>query len=119
MSHRPTNVAAAVLTLALAACTASSPTSSAPSATGNATVEIANFAFGPAVTIKAGQSVVFTNKDGATHTVTEGTAGLAASNACVNAHLGRGGSVTVTFNQPGDYQITCTIQAMQTVVHVQ
>jgi plastocyanin len=28
--------------------------------------------------------------------------------------------VTVTFNEPGDYDITCTIHpAMQTVVHVE
>jgi len=143
-------VAATVLTLALAACSsAASPTpgssaaasmsmgsvaSTAPSAsqsgtarcavtsdaTGSATIELASFAFGPAVTIKAGQAVVFTNKDGTAHTVTEGTGGSAASSACVDQRLAAGSSVTVTFSQPGDYQITCKIHSsMQTVVHVQ
>lgn len=117
--------AGAVLSLALAACSsaASQPGSArcavTAAAAGSATVELANLAFGPAVTVKAGQAVVFTNHDVA-HTITEGTSGQAAGNACVNEPIAAGKSVVVTFNVPGDYQITCTLHsAMQTVVHVQ
>ncbi len=86
----------------------------------NATIKIASFAFGPAVTITVGQVVAFTNQDGVAHTITEGTGGQAADNACVDEVAGAGSSVIVTFNQPGDYQITCKIHhTMQTVVHVE
>jgi plastocyanin len=117
--------AGAVLMLALVACSsgASQPANGrcvvTPGASPQATVKIANLAFGPAVTIKAGGAVVFINNDSTTHTVTQGTGGQAAANACVDEHVSVGQSVTVTFSQPGDYQITCTIHKMQTVVHVQ
>ncbi len=91
-----------------------------PAASANATVHIAGFSFGDAVTITAGQAVAFTNQDGVAHTVTEGTGGVAASGACVDQLVAGGSSLVVTFNQAGDYQITCKIHhTMQTVVHVQ
>ena len=99
---------------------ASARCAATPDATPNATIKIASFAFGPAVTITVGQVVAFTNQDGVAHTITEGTGGQAADNACVDELAGAGSSVMVTFNQPGDYQITCKIHhTMQTVVHVQ
>ena len=117
--------AGAVLTLALVACSSSGGPAAfghcsvTPAASPQATVKIANLAFGPAVTVKSGEAVVFTNNDNTDHTVTQGTGGRAADSACVNEHLSVGQSVTVTFTQPGDYQITCTIHPMETVVHVQ
>jgi len=70
--------------------------------------------FGAEVTIKAGQAVVFTN-GAVAHTITEGTGGKATSNACVDEPIGAGKSVVVTFTEPGNYQITCTIDSsMQT-----
>lgn len=126
------NVAASMSTAGVASAT---PTASAvpsasqaasarcvatPDASPNATIKIASFAFGAAVTIPVGQVVAFTNQDAVAHTVTEGTGGQAADNACVDELAGAGSSVIVTFNQPGDYQITCKIHhTMQTVVHVQ
>ena len=89
-----------------------------------ATIEITGnsfgFNFGAPVTIKAGQAVVFTNGNGAPHTITEGTLGKAAANACVNVPIANNASVTVTFYQPGTYQITCQPHPiMQTSVLVQ
>ena len=124
----------AALVLTLAACSASSPGESAAAgesqgaaacevtdgATAAATVTIASSSFGDEVTISAGEAVTFTNDDGVGHTVTEGTGGQAASDACVNESIAGGASVTVTFNEPGDYDITCRIHSsMQTVVHVE
>lgn len=89
-------------------------------ATAAATNEIASSTFGAEVTISAGEAVTFTNNDGMAHTITEGTSGQAASEACVDEPIAAGASVTVTFNEPGDYDITCKIHSsMQTVVHVQ
>lgn len=127
-------VAAAGLLLATA-CTAASPTpagqSAEPStaaarcevtadATAAATNELASFAFGDEVTVQAGEAVAFTNNDGTAHTITEGTGGTAVDGACVDEPIAAGATVTVTFNEPGDYDITCKLHsAMQTVVHVE
>jgi plastocyanin len=147
-SLRPTVLGASLgaLVLALAACSSSSPAASvgggqseAPGAsqggtasqaaarcevtagaTAAATNTITSSNFGEAVTISAGEAVTFTNNDSFGHTVTEGTGGQAAADACVDEPIAAGASVTVTFNVPGDYDITCTIHSsMQTVVHVQ
>jgi plastocyanin len=121
------------LLLALASCSsspsASSPGASqaaaarcavTPDASPSATNKIVGKAFGADVTITAGQAVAFVNNAGIAHTVTEGTNGTAASNACVDEPIAAGGTNVVTFTQAGDYQITCKIHAsMHTVVHVQ
>jgi plastocyanin len=89
-------------------------------ATAAATVTISGSSFGDEVTISAGEAVTFTNNDSLGHTVTEGTGGQEADDACVDEPIAAGASVTVTFNEPGDYDITCEIHAsMQTVIHVQ
>ncbi|MEO6059515.1 MAG: plastocyanin/azurin family copper-binding protein [Candidatus Limnocylindria bacterium] len=126
------------MALALAACSDSSPSVSAsasesaagppsaarcadtPDGSPSATVQIAGSAFGDEVTVAAGQAVVFTNQNGAGHTITEGTGGQPADGACVDESIGGGQSVIVTFNAPGDSQITCKIHpSMQTAVHVE
>ena len=89
-------------------------------ATAAATVTISGSSFGDAVTIQAGEAVTFTNNDSFGHTVTEGTGGEEAADGCVDEPIAAGASLTVTFNEPGDYDITCEIHSsMQTVVHVQ
>jgi plastocyanin len=72
------------------------------------------------VTIKAGQAVVFTDGNLSPQTITEGTYGAAAANACVDAPLANNSSVIVTFWKKGSYQITSTQHApeMQTSVLV-
>jgi len=130
-------VGLATMALALAACGGASPSASAsasesasgsafaarcaftPDGSPSATVQIVSFAFGDDVTVTAGQAVVFTNQDGAGHTVTEGTGGQPADGACVDESIGGGRSVIVTFTVPGDFQITCKIHpSMQAAVHV-
>jgi len=70
-------------------------------------------------TIKAGQSVAFVNGMAAAHTITEGTFGAKVDDACVDTLLGTGGTVSITFSQPGTYQLTCKPHpAMQTTIVV-
>jgi len=74
-------------------------------------------------TIKAGQAVTFVTT-GLSPTVTEGTDGKPAANACVDATIGSAAAamgVVVTFYEPGDYSITCRKVPgdMHTIVHVQ
>jgi plastocyanin len=86
----------------------------------SATMPISGSAFGDEITIAAGEAVEFTNEDSVGHTVTEGTGGVAAADACVNESIPGGGSLVVRFDEPGDYQITCTIHSsMQTAIHVE
>jgi plastocyanin len=71
------------------------------------------------VTAKAGQSVAFVNGATAAHTVTEGYFGAKADDACADALLGTGATITITFAKPGTYQFTCRPHpAMQTTVIV-
>jgi plastocyanin len=77
---------------------------------------------GPEATIKAGQAVRFVTT-GLSPTVTEGTNGQPAANACIDKTIGSDVfqmTVVVTFYQPGDYSITCRKEpaSMHTVVHV-
>jgi plastocyanin len=99
---------------AAAGCEVASDASAAES------ISLASFAFSGEATVSAGESVSFTNDDSSGHTITQGTEGTAIDGACVNETIASGATVTVTFNEPGDYDITCTIHpAMQTVVHVE
>ena len=91
-----------------------------PDATASATDTISGSNFGAEITIKAGQAVAFVNNDSFAHTITEGTNGTAAAGACVDAPIGANGTVVVTFNVAGDYDITCKIHStMHNVIHVQ
>jgi plastocyanin len=112
--------------LLLAACS-SSGTGSTPSATssatatasasgsqaassGEATVSLSGFKFDPAtLTVKVGTKVTFTNKDGATHTVTEGQDGKKADAAKFDEEVKAGASTTITFDTAGTVHVTCLI----------
>lgn len=108
-------IAAAILALvavvALVGCTSSAPpaTSTAPSTSGsssapaaNATaVTIANFAFTPGeVTIKAGDTVTWTNNDTVAHTVT--------GNGFDSGSIPQGGTYSHTFDTAGSFDYHCT-----------
>lgn len=134
--------AAAILALALAACsglgagTSGAPRSpsvgSAPSYPGgvagcavtpdapvSGAVEMLGRAFTAPATVRAGQAVAFLNRDNTTHSITEGTDGHAGNETCVRQRVRASESTVITFLLPGDYPITCTIHgSMQTVVHV-
>jgi plastocyanin len=96
---------------------ASEPAASAseqPSASESADVRvrIRNSAYDPTeLTVAAGTEVTFLNADGFTHTVTEGTDGQAVDDPIVDEEVEQNGSVSVTFDEPGTYNITCKIHS--------
>lgn len=95
-----------------ASVAASEAASAAPSeATGDtAQVTLTGSSFSvPELTIAAGTTVVFTNQGTFDHTVTHGTGGVVADDPIVNRAISPQGQVSVTFDEPGEYQITCTI----------
>src|SRR2546429_619016 len=86
---------------AAASAAAASPTPAA--AVAASAVDIANFAFSPAaITVKAGTTVTWTNRDEDAHTV-------AISGSPVSRPLQTGETYTHTFAQPGTYSYLCTI----------
>lgn len=125
-------VAAALLSLILAACssgsTATPTTAAATSAAatqsasasasqsapaGNEmTVTLQNFAFSPTtLTVPVGSTVTFTNNDSTKHTATNGKDGQKAANSLFDLQLDPGSSDTFTFATAGTYDVTCTIHS--------
>ena len=83
--------------------------SEAPAA-GEERVRIDNSTFDPTeLTIAVGTEVLFLNADGFAHTVTEGTDGQAVDDPIVDEEIAQNGTVSVTFDEPGTYDITCEI----------
>jgi plastocyanin len=101
--------------------------SSEPAATESAAadseerVRISGSQFDPSeLTIAAGTTVTFLNADGFAHTITEGTDGTAVDDAIVDDDIEQNGSVQVTFDEPGTYDITCRIHpSMQMTITVE
>jgi len=72
-------------------------------------VKIDNFSFTPQVlTIKAGTSVTWTNKDDAPHTVVSGSKKFASS------VLDTDGRFSFTFKDPGTYDYYCSVHPHMT-----
>lgn len=116
VTSAPTPTAAPASQAAAARC------AETPDAAPSATVQWNIPVVGGEPTIKAGQAVAFVTT-GPSPTVTEGTNGQPAANACIDTTIGSDAaamSVVVTFYEPGDYSITCRKipEDMQTVVHV-
>ena len=84
-------------------------------------VRIDGSVFDPAeLTIAVGTEVTFLNADGFDHTVTEGTGGQAVDDPIVDEEIAQNGSVSVTFDEPGTYDITCRIHpSMQMTIVVE
>ncbi len=98
-------LAAAMLAVGLLGCAASTPTltptspSVAPTS-GGATVAIQGFAFVPlTVTIKAGETVTWTDKDGVPHDAT--------FSDFTTGYISQGQSFTRRFDTPGTYTYLC------------
>jgi plastocyanin len=73
-------------------------------------VELTGFAFSPGeLTVAPGTTVTFVNNDTSPHTVTEGSDGTAADGARFDEEIAAGEEVTVTFDDAGTYEITCTL----------
>lgn len=82
--------------------TSSGAGSSSTPAAGGTAVTIANFAFSPAeVTIKAGETVTWTNNDGVAHTVTGADFD--------SGSLAPGKTFSHTFPTAGSFDYKCTI----------
>ena len=117
----------AMLAMALAACAstpeatidADEPTEAAETTAaaeseeaeaGEERVRIDGSAFDPEeLTVPVGTEVVFVNADGFEHTVTEGTDGQAVDDPIVDEEIAQNGTVSVTFDEAGTYEITCQI----------
>lgn len=85
----------------LAACAVAAPAAAADGAT---VVLARNFMFTPAaITVKAGSTVTWTNRDDEPHTVVS-DAGLFRSGA-----LDTGETFAYRFDKPGTYHYTCSI----------
>ena len=83
---------------------------------GTATVMMMGYEFSEDITVAAGTVVTFLNHDGGAHTVTEGTDGVAAADAEFDEEVAAGGSVDVTFDEPGTYNVTCLIHPTMNLV---
>lgn len=80
------------------------PTNTTPSTTNSVVIE--NFAFSPSsITVKKGTTVSWTNKDSATHTVTEND-GQTGPNS---GDLATGKSYSFTYNTVGTFKYHCSI----------
>jgi len=72
-------------------------------------VWIQGMAFTPAtITVTAGTTIVWTNKDGATHNVTSTTGLFGSGSMATNA------TFSFLFSTPGTYPYTCTIHPSMT-----
>jgi plastocyanin len=81
---------------------AAASSSPAQSTGGGDSVEIAEFQFEPEeITVPAGTSITFTNRDAAAHTAT------ADDSSFDTEELGKGDSARTTFNDPGTYPYYC------------
>jgi plastocyanin len=97
---------AATLTLAAALLTAAGGVAAQQLATAPATVEIDNFTFTPeTLTVPAGTSVTWVNKDEEPHTVVN----VGPTRLFKSAGLDTGDSFTMRFDKPGTYEYVCTI----------
>lgn len=109
--RRSIPAAVAALALLLAACGGgdASPSSDVAEPI-PAQIEIEGFAFTPnEFTVPVGTTVTFINRDSAPHTVTHGMDGSAVDAAVFDEQIAAGAEVTITFDEPGTYPITCTI----------
>ena len=113
--------AAASTTESTEPSTAESAEASEDGAGGATTVALTGFAFDTdEITISAGETVTFVNEDSAAHTVTEGENGDASDGARFDEQIAAGESTDITFDEAGDYNVTCLFHGnMNMVVHVE
>ena len=97
------------------------PSTSEEAEADEARVTIGTSQFAPTtLTVAAGTVVVFENEATFDHTVTEGTGGQAVDDPIVDEEVAPGGDVRVTFDEPGTFDITCTIHpTMQMTITVE
>jgi plastocyanin len=80
------------------------PSTGSPAAVGGDAVTIDNFAFAPAtLTVKAGSTVTWTNRDDEPHTV------AASDGSFHSPGMGTGATFSHTFSTPGTFDYVCSI----------
>jgi plastocyanin len=99
------------LVFSAASCSSSNNTQSGGSSTGaggqGTTVSIENFAFNPQVlTVKAGSTVTWTNKDSVVHNI--------KSTEFTSPDLKQGETYQHTFDKAGTYEYTCGVHPAMT-----
>ncbi len=95
-----------ITVVSLAACSSSA----SPSGGGVTTVTIQGRSFGDDITVPVGTTVVFHNADGFTHTVTNGTSGVAVADPLFDMEVPAGtDSDPIVFDALGTYDVTCRI----------
>jgi plastocyanin len=122
-------VAVAVLVACGSAANASSGSggggttpASTPSSSGGGTgVAIANYAFTPqTLTVKAGTTVTWTNKDSVPHNVISATnmsTSATTTSAFASGNFNQRQTFTFTFSKPGAYYYECSIHAAMPAMH--
>lgn len=113
--------AAVALGFVLVACTSNTASSQSAGASGGTVITLSGLAFSPTtLTIKAGSTVTFQNKDAVAHTVTNGKNGKPDANPAFDKSLPAGQSIDVTFSSAGTFNVTCKIHTtMNMAVTVQ
>ena len=117
--HRACLVAGIILMIAagfVAGCSSgTTPAASAsaqPAAGSGTAITIKNFAFDPpALTVKAGTVVTWTNQDGAAHTIVSDTG---SPEPFTSSPFSTGQSYSFTFTRPGTYPYHCSIHPSMT-----
>lgn len=84
-------------------------------------VQLGMSSFSPtALTVAAGTEVTFINNSGLPHTVTHGTGGRPVEDPAFDRSIGDGATITITFDEPGTYDVTCKIHpTMQMTITVE
>lgn len=74
-------------------------------------VTLGDMSYNPGeLTVAAGTTVTFTNPSSFPHTITHGTGGRPADDAAFDEAISPdGGTVEITFDEPGTYDITCKL----------
>ena len=90
-------------------------------AAGEETIRIDGSQFDPPeLTISVGTEVSWVNADSFGHTVTEGTDGTPVDDPIIDEDIAQNATVSVTFDEPGTYEITCRIHpSMQMTITVE
>ena len=89
--------------------TGTTPTPSATAGPGTNAVFIQGMLFSPAtISVSAGTTITWTNKDAVTHTVTSNSGAFNSGNIAPN------GTWAFTFAVPGTYNYACTIHSSMT-----
>jgi plastocyanin len=85
-----------------------------PEPNDEAVVRAVDIRFEPAtLTVSTGQAVTWVNEDAVGHTVTHGDQGVPVDDPLFDEPLGIGEEFSFTFDEPGEYAVTCTIHPQQ------